>query len=116
MDDKPIPVTRDGKGTMIKDYSILDWADALDEERTEAIDAAVKYRQLRTRERRSRPLNMKMKAVIIPNDGTDECIAEEAADTITAITSMLEVIGIDERIRQEAQERVNRKNREMGRI
>lgn len=42
--------------------------------------------------------------------------AEEAADTITAITSMLEAMGIDERMRQEAQERVNRKNRERGRI
>lgn len=30
---------------MIKDYSLLDWADAPDEERTEAIDAAVKYRR-----------------------------------------------------------------------
>lgn len=43
-------------------------------------------------------------------------VAEEAADTITAITSMLETMGIDERMRQEAQERVNRKNEERGRL
>lgn len=43
-------------------------------------------------------------------------VAEEAADTITAITSMLEAMGIDERMRQEAQERVNRKNEERGRL
>lgn len=43
-------------------------------------------------------------------------IAEEAADTITAITSMLQAMGIDERHRQEAQERVNERNKERGRI
>lgn len=43
-------------------------------------------------------------------------IADEAADTITAITSMLEAMGIDERMRQEAQKRVNERNRERGRI
>lgn len=45
MDDKPISATRDGSGKIIKDYSLLDWADALDEDRTEAIDAAVEYRR-----------------------------------------------------------------------
>lgn len=43
-------------------------------------------------------------------------IAEDAADTITAITSMLEAMGIDERMRQEAQKRVNEHNREKGRL
>ena len=41
-------------------------------------------------------------------------IAEEAADTITAITSMLEAMGIDEEMRQEAQRQVNEKNKERG--
>jgi len=45
-----------------------------------------------------------------------ERMAEEAADTITAITSMLEAMGINEEMRQEAQERVNRKNEERGRL
>lgn len=43
-------------------------------------------------------------------------IAEEAADTITAITTMLEALGIDANIRDEAQRRVNSKNRERGRL
>ena len=43
-------------------------------------------------------------------------IAEEAADTITAITSMLEAMGIDEDMRQEAQRKVNERNKERGRI
>ena len=43
-------------------------------------------------------------------------IAEEAADTITAITSMMEAMGIDENMRQAAQKRVNAKNKERGRF
>jgi len=43
-------------------------------------------------------------------------IAEEACDTITAITTMLEALGIDEEMRDEAQRRVNSKNRERGRL
>ena len=43
-------------------------------------------------------------------------VAEEAADTITAITSMLEAMGIGEQQRQEAQRCVNERNRERGRI
>ena len=43
-------------------------------------------------------------------------IAEEAADAITAIASMLEAMGIDEQQRQAAQRRVNEHNRERGRL
>ena len=43
-------------------------------------------------------------------------IAAEAADTITAITTMLEALGIDVEMRDEAQRRVNSKNRERGRL
>ena len=43
-------------------------------------------------------------------------IAEEAADTITAITTMLEALGIDAEMRAAAQRRVNAKNRERGRL
>ena len=53
---------------------------------------------------------------LIFSDWAKERYAEEAADTITAITSMLEAMGINEEMRQEAQERVNRKNMERGRI
>lgn len=43
-------------------------------------------------------------------------IAEEAADTITAITTMLEAFGIDAEMRDEAIRLVNAKNRERGRL
>ena len=50
------------------------------------------------------------------DDDTDTDIADEAADTITAITTMLEALGIDADMRDEAQRRVNEKNRERGRL
>lgn len=43
-------------------------------------------------------------------------MAEEAADTITAITTLLEALGIDAEMRDEAQRRVNQKNRDRGRL
>lgn len=46
----------------------------------------------------------------------ENAIADEAADVVTAITSMLEAVGIDERQRQAAQMRVNDKNRRRGRL
>ena len=49
-------------------------------------------------------------------DGYKTAVAEEAADTITAITTMLEALGIDAEMRDEAQRRVNAKNRERGRL
>lgn len=49
-------------------------------------------------------------------DGELDDIAEEAADTITAITTMLEALGIDAEMRDEAQRRVNDKNRKRGRL
>lgn len=50
------------------------------------------------------------------DDDSDTSIAEEAADTITAITTMLEALGIDAEMRDAAQRRVNDKNRERGRL
>lgn len=43
-------------------------------------------------------------------------IAEEAADTITAITTMLEAMGITEDMRDKAQEAVNERNKARGRL
>ena len=45
-----------------------------------------------------------------------ERISEEAADTITAITTLCEALGIDAAARDEAQRRVNEKNRSRGRL
>ena len=62
---------------------------------------------------------------VVPSDRPDlknvnhddlPCIAEEAVDTITAITTILEALGIDAEMRDEAQRRVNEKNRERGRL
>ena len=43
-------------------------------------------------------------------------IAEEAADTITAITTLCEALGISAEMRDGAQRRVNEKNRKRGRL
>ena len=43
-------------------------------------------------------------------------IAEEAADTITAITTLCYYLGLDYDERNEAQLRVNEKNRQRGRL
>lgn len=54
--------------------------------------------------------------VLRKSDEIWEEIAEEAADTITSITTLLEALGIDAEMRDEAQRRVNSKNRERGRL
>ena len=41
-------------------------------------------------------------------------VTEEACDTITVITSMLEAMGISEEMRQKIQQQVNAKNKERG--
>ena len=43
-------------------------------------------------------------------------VADEAADTITAITTLCEALGIDAEARNEAQRRVNEKNRSRNRL
>lgn len=43
-------------------------------------------------------------------------ISEEAADTITAITTLCEALGIGADMRDEAQRRVNAKNRKRNRL
>ena len=91
----PIPVTRDGSGKMIKDYSLLDWADALDEERAEVMEAAVEYRQYLSWNNRKHLL-------------------EELADLKTVCTSWQSAIGADESERAEIQRAVNEKNRRRG--
>ena len=50
------------------------------------------------------------------DDDTDTDIADEAADVITAITSLEEALDVDAEMRDEAQRRVNAKNRERNRL
>lgn len=54
--------------------------------------------------------------VFFPRSGNAIRVADEAADTITAITTLCEAVGIDEEMRSEAQRRVNEKNRNRGRL
>lgn len=50
------------------------------------------------------------------DDDTNTDIADEAADVIAAITSLEEALGVDAEMRDEAQRRVNAKNRERNRL
>ena len=43
-------------------------------------------------------------------------VAEEIMDTITALTTLCEALGIDAEARNEAQRRVNEKNRSRNRL
>ena len=52
----------------------------------------------------------------LPENQLIGAVAEEAADTITAITTLCEALSIDAEMRNEAQRRVNEKNRERGRL
>ena len=85
----PIPCT---KG--FEDWNVKDYFQKINEELDELKEEVLWFRKKRNKER----------------------IADEAADTITAITSMLEAMGIDEQQRQAAQRRVNEHNRERGRL
>jgi hypothetical protein len=93
----PIPCTN------VKEKSIKDWFQKINEELDEFKGAVL---ACATYEMAEQPVD------ILEFDECEDVVAEEAADTITAITSMLETMGIDERARQEAQERVNEKNGE----
>lgn len=95
----PIPCT---KG--FEDWTVKDYFQKINEELDEVKDAILSIVELEWK----------------PEGGTFaendvNVIAEEAADTITAITSMLEAMGITEHDRQEAQRRVNEHNRQRGR-
>lgn len=93
--DLPIPVVRDGKGKLIRDYSLPDWGSALDEERTEVLDAAVEYRRH-------------------PSWNNRKHLMEELADLKTVCTSWQAALGADESERAEIQRAVNEKNRRRG--
>ena len=105
---KPIPVKRckiDGVEQDVKDGTVKQWLQKINEELDELKDAIVT------------PVGLERK--LGRNTFADEDvknIAEEAMDVITVITSMLEAMGIDEEQRNEAQRLVNEKNRKRGRL
>ncbi len=91
---RPLPCVRDEHGET-REQTVKELLAKIDEELTELKQVVFIRRYFKNMEER---------------------IAEEAADTITAITTMLEALGIDAEMRDEAQRRVNAKNRERGRL
>lgn len=103
---RPLPCVRDEHGE-IRERSVKQHFAKINEELDE-LKAAV-LRDVTTRN------NLDDLADGVDDD-TDTDIAEEAADTITAITTLLEALGIDAEMRDEAQRLVNERNRERGRL
>lgn len=103
---RPLPCVRDENGA-INEQAVKQLFAKINEELDE-LKAAV-LREVTTRN------NLDDLADGVDDD-TDTDIAEEAADVITAITTLLEALGIDAGMRDEAQRKVNAKNRERGRL
>lgn len=97
----PIPCTN------VNGKTVKEWFQKINEELDEFKESVI---GCATHEMSEQPVN------ILEFDECEDVVAEEAADTITAITSMLEAMGIDEQARQEAQKQVNEKNRKRGRF
>ena len=98
----PIPCVRDEHGE-IREQTVKALIAKVDEELNELKSAILAVINLED----------------VPDDmptGIFDFIADEACDTITSITTMLEALGIDEDMRAKAQMRVNEKNRERGRL
>ena len=106
---RPLPCVRDEHGE-IKEQTVKVLFSKINEELDE-LKTEITYHGIAViadsaadaKEKLTQPLDIK-------------AIAEEAADTITAITTMLEALGIDAEMLDEAQRRVNSKNRERGRL
>lgn len=97
--------------TKVEEKTVKDWFQKINEELDELKEAVFKEHFV------LRVDTQKCKRWFFVTEQA-ECkhIAEEAADTITTITSMLEAMGIDEEMRQDAQKRVNERNKERGRF
>ena len=100
---RPLPCVRDEHGEM-QEQTVKQYFAKIDEELNE-LKEAVYFSSLGD-----------FLVDYIKPEAARERIAEEAADTITAITTMLEALGIDAEMRDAAQRRVNNKNRERGRL
>ena len=81
-----------------KEKTVKDWFQTINE-RLDGLKAEVLGHKI---------LGNRVDMETIPNT-FKEYIAESATETITAITSMLEAMGIDEKMRQEAQKLTNKK-------
>ena len=101
--------------TKVEKETIKDWFQKINEELDE-LKAAVLFAATTDGDIDDVPDDYKALMNPLEFEASYREIAEEAADTITAITSMLEAMGIDENMRQDAQRRVNEKNKERRRF
>lgn len=108
--ERPLPCVRDEHGA-IKKQSIKALLAKIDEELNELKEEV--YGRLGFLTYSS---DISSQDLLEYEESVPSTIAEEAADTITAITTMLEALGIDAEMRDDAQRRVNAKNRERGRL
>ena len=100
---RPLPCVRDEHGE-IQEQTVKTLFAKVDEELNELKEAAFFF------EDRRRIVDLKT------TEEFKAVVAEEAADTITAITTLLEALGIDVDMRDEAQRRVNAKNKSRNRL
>ena len=105
---RPLPCVRDEHGE-IKEQSIKALLSKIDEELNELKEEIYGYLGYYTYS------SDKTAKELLEYDFSP-MIAEEAADTITAITTLLEALGFDAEERDEAQRRVNEKNRKRNRL
>lgn len=98
--------------TKVKEKTVKDWFQKINEELDELKEMIIICCPMRNNVKDV----IEHKVTLLDKTKLCERIAEEAADTITAITSMLEAMGIDENMRQAAQKSKNEKNKEHGRF
>ena len=101
---QPLPCVMDENG-MIRGQKVKLLLSKIDEELNELKQAIISFQSI------DLPC-----VELCKNSSPGNEIAEEAADTITAITTLCEAFGIDAEMRDKAQRRVNEKNRERGRL
>ena len=101
---RPLPCVRDERGE-IKEQMLKMLMSKIDEELNEFKQAVINHQSF------DLPCVAVGKNKVFWMD-----VAEEAADTITAITTLCSALGIDADMRSRAQDRVNQKNFRRGRL
>ena len=114
---RPLPVVRDEHGE-VKGQTVRELVAKIDEELNELKGAGLltlyAHRGCMTAEEAGKVMGIPED--VLPDANMLLLVAEEAADTITAITTLEEALGIDAEARDEAQRRVNEKNRSRNRL
>lgn len=100
---RPVPCVRDEHGE-IKEQSVKQLIGKVNEELDELKESIV----ILESKKRFAAFEIVMEQ--------KKCVAEEAADTVTALTTLCEALGINAGMRVDAQRCVNEKNRERGRL